>query len=134
MIKHLLAWLIILLSCRTLLSQAPAWQWAVEASSGSPETALDVCYDAFSSDIYAAGSFQGNLSAKYGASFTGAYGGTDGFLAKYDQLGNVIWAIKVGGSNNDVITGVATDVSGNVYISGSFEGTADFDPSAASFT
>jgi hypothetical protein len=38
------------------------------------------------------------------------------------------WAGSVGSSITDVVTGVDTDSLGNVYISGAFTGTADFDP------
>ncbi len=44
------------------------------------------------------------------------------FLAKYDTTGNLIWAKNLGGINNDIATGISTDVTGNVYVTGSFIG------------
>ncbi len=42
------------------------------------------------------------------------------FLAKYDASGNVLWAKSVGGLSADYGNAVALDVSGNVYVTGSF--------------
>ena len=39
------------------------------------------------------------------------------------------WAFNVGGTSNEYGRAVATDDSGNVYITGFFEGTVNFDPS-----
>jgi Beta-propeller repeat/Secretion system C-terminal sorting domain len=41
------------------------------------------------------------------------------------------WAKKLSGTNNEGANGVTTDASGNVYVTGSFEGTVDFDPGTA---
>ncbi|MBL0070860.1 MAG: SBBP repeat-containing protein [Bacteroidetes bacterium] len=43
------------------------------------------------------------------------------FLTKYDSSGNVLWAKCAGGTSvNAVSNSVATDLYGNVYITGSF--------------
>ncbi len=47
-------------------------------------------------------------------------GNLDIFLAKFDPDGNVIWATSAGGINFEAGLGVATDVEGHVYITGSF--------------
>jgi len=52
----------------------------------------------------------------------------DIFFAKYDNNGNFIWAKSAGGNNGDYCYGIASDNAGNVYITGSFADTADFDP------
>ncbi len=49
-------------------------------------------------------------------------------LSKFDSLGNFEWARTWGGSDNDRSQGVAVDSSGNVYVTGWFNGTVDFDP------
>lgn len=45
-------------------------------------------------------------------------GTTDGFVVKFDSLGNRIWATYYGGTANDWSRGIACDDSGNVYICG----------------
>ncbi|MEQ9413715.1 MAG: SBBP repeat-containing protein, partial [Cyclobacteriaceae bacterium] len=57
-------------------------------------------------------------------------GNLDILLAKFDEgsLTNT-WAYNIGGSNVDFTGGLAVDFSGNIYITGSFIGSVDFDPS-----
>ena len=43
---------------------------------------------------------------------------THGYLAKHDAAGNVIYATYLGGSSQDGVTAIATDIQGNVYIAG----------------
>ena len=57
----------------------------------------------------------------------------DIFISKLDASGNFVWAKSIGGSNEDRGYSIATDASGNVYISGQFSGTVDFDPGAGIF-
>ena len=120
-----------IVSPATLFGQAD-WQWAVDASSINTEEALDVAIDTTNGFAYVVGRWDGSLDAVYGAGvgaqdFTATYGGEDGFLAKYDLLGNLIWAIKVGGPNDDALTGVAVGGLGNVFVTGYFDGIAEYE-------
>jgi hypothetical protein len=54
-----------------------------------------------------------------------AVGSSDIFLAKYNTSGNYVWAFAVGTSSFEQAFGVTVVVSGNSYITGSFNGTAD---------
>jgi hypothetical protein len=60
--------------------------------------------------------------------------GTDFFLAKYNSLGNYVWANGFGGSGTDYGIGVDVDASGNSVITGQFDYTVDFDPGAGTQT
>ena len=53
------------------------------------------------------------------------------FFAKYDSLGNFIWAKQINGTGNDNGTSITLDPSGNILITGNYTGTNDFDPDSA---
>jgi len=50
----------------------------------------------------------------------------DGFIAKYDTAGNVVWAAKFGGTNIDRGWGIAVDTNRNCYVTGFFNSTNFF--------
>lgn len=54
---------------------------------------------------------------------------SDVFLAKYSSSGESLWAISLGAEGSDEGRGITTDGAGNVYITGAFSHTVDFDPS-----
>ena len=53
------------------------------------------------------------------------------FVEKLDSNGGFIWANSIGG-NAAYTEAIAIDTENSVYITGGFEGTVDFDPSASS--
>jgi len=57
----------------------------------------------------------------------------DVFIAQYDAAGNFIWARQFSGSFLDVPNSISSDASGNIYITGVFFGTTDFNPGPAVF-
>lgn len=59
--------------------------------------------------------------------------GTSGFVAKLDSSGNLIWAALTGTGDIHFAEDVAVDQSGNIFTSGYFYRTVDFDPSTATF-
>ncbi len=44
---------------------------------------------------------------------------TDGFIAKYSDIGDQLWIIRLRGSGNDKINGNVGDTYGNIYVCGS---------------
>lgn len=62
-------------------------------------------------------------------------GGTDIFVARYDRDGNLKWAESAGGAGADEGRGIAvSDLSGEVFVAGGFQGTATFDLGGANET
>lgn len=55
-------------------------------------------------------------------------GSTNIYLAKYDPSGNLIWGISAGSTGTDIASGLAIDAAGDIYLTGRFTGTVDFDP------
>ncbi len=52
----------------------------------------------------------------------------DAFVQKTNANGELEWAVSVGGTMFDYGTGISSDDQGNVYITGYFDETVDFDP------
>lgn len=97
--------------------------WAKKAGSDYDDYGLGITVDA-SGSIFVSGAFQD--VGVFGSVNLVSAGGSDGFFAKLDSAGNMLWATKVGGTGDDVAQSVDDDASGNVYLTGSFNGVANF--------
>ena len=87
-------------------------------------------------NVYTTGYFSGTIDFDPGAgtfNLTSSPAGSDVFISKLDSDGNFLWAKNFGGTGSDIGNSLAIDSIGNVYITGNFEGTADFDPGAGTF-
>jgi hypothetical protein len=80
--------------------------------------------------IYTTGYFYSTADFDPGAGTTNlsSAGDADIFVSKLDASGNYVWAKSMGGISGDVGYSIDMDALGNVYISGYFQGAADFDP------
>lgn len=58
----------------------------------------------------------------------------DIFVLKLDNTGNFIFARSMGGLENDFVADMSIDANQNVYITGDFRSTADFDPGPGVYT
>jgi hypothetical protein len=61
-------------------------------------------------------------------------GTTDWFVAKYDNSGNHILSFTVGGTGQDQAHRITTDNQQNIYVTGWFRTSANFNPNGASIT
>ena len=82
--------------------------------------------------VYVTGNFQGTADFDPGAGVDNhtAAGSNDIFVQKMDATGDFLWVKAFGGSGNDSGRSINVDASGNVYTTGFFQGTVDFDPGA----
>jgi hypothetical protein len=89
-------------------------------------TGLDLSHNlvADSSGIYLTGTFVS--TASFGPTNLTSAGGSDIFVTHLDTSGNFVWSDRMGGSAADEGWGLALDGSGNLYVTGDFEGTAKF--------
>ncbi len=75
---------------------------------------------------FVVGTFDGPSS--FGEVHLASAGGNDVFVTALDADAKVLWAVAVGGPGADEGRGIALAPSGDLYVTGSFSGTADFDP------
>src|SRR6185369_13456732 len=67
-----------------------------------------------------------NGTAAFGPYNLTSAGSTDIFVAKLDSNGTVRWAKRMGSPFQDVGYGLTVDMSGSLYATGYFSGTAAF--------
>jgi len=107
------------------------WASATAGSGSSVAQAEGLTFDG-SGDTVATGIFAGavNFNPSGAAANLTSAGSTDIFVQKLDPSGNVLWAESVGSPDVDEGAGVAADASGNLYVTGTFAMTANFNPAA----
>ena len=108
--------------------------WARSMGGTGSERGNSITTDALG-NVYTTGWFQNTVdfdpgSGVFNLTSNGSY---DIFIQKLDANGNFIWAINMGGTSADLGNSITTDASGNVYTTGEFQDTVDFDPGAGTF-
>jgi uncharacterized protein (TIGR03437 family) len=86
----------------TLAANGDIWVAGTTASIGNPPTA--------------------NFQVTTDALQPTAGGNYDGFLARFDSSGNLLYGTYLGGSGYDSVGGIALDPAGNIYLTGSSYG------------
>ncbi|NCR87629.1 MAG: hypothetical protein GPI90_24975, partial [Microcystis aeruginosa K13-05] len=89
--------------------------WVKQFSTSSHDYAEGISSDS-NGNVYVSGKTFGSF---LGYTNLGLY---DAFVAKYDGNGNQLWLRQFGTSGDDEITGISSDSSNNVYVTGSTKG------------
>ena len=107
--------------------------WVNTFGGSGDDRSLSITHDS-NGNVYSTGYFSGNVDFDNGPNtfILSSSGSSDAFITKYDKNGNFVWARKFSGSDEIRGLRIAVDKLGNVYTTGSFEGTADFNPGFAS--
>jgi hypothetical protein len=105
--------------------------WAKSFGGSSTDSGDSIAVDS-TGNVYTTGYFQVTADFDPGAGTSNliSSGGFEAFVSKLDSSGNFLWAKKLGGAANEFASSIAVDSTGNVYSTGMFEGTSDFDPGA----
>lgn len=108
--------------------------WAKKMGGSLSDYGLSIELDQFG-NIYTTGYFQGiaDFDPNGGVYNMTSAGSEDFFILKLNASGNFVWAKRIGGTSFDESQDITIDVSGNVYTTGTFRYTADFDPGVGSF-
>lgn len=110
-------------------------KWARRVGANQDDAGHDVAVDA-NGNVYYTGWYKQTVDFNPGigtANLTSLSGSYDVFISKLDSSGNFQWAKTIGTSNDDDGSAITIDNWGNVYVTGYFAGTCDFDPGASTY-
>jgi gliding motility-associated-like protein len=105
--------------------------WATNTTSNNSQAIASIAVDA-TQNVYTLGHFRGTVDFDPGTGISSLtpFGQWDVYLTKTGPSGNFISVQRLGGTDFDFGGSIGIDAAGNVYLSGVFQGTADFDPGA----
>jgi hypothetical protein len=105
--------------------------WVKSFGGTSNDAARSITLDA-NGNIYVTGNFQGtcDFDPSSGTSTLTSVGNNDAFVLKLNSNGDLLWVRNIGSTNDDRGYSLKVDAVGNVYTTGQFSGSADFDLTA----
>lgn len=117
-----------------IAGNAQTYQWANKFGDASEQIGTRVYLDQTSGKSFTSGHFKGTVDFDPGTGTTALTSGTgyNAYIASYTTTGALIWAKSFySASGESYISGVVTDASLNVYISGYYKSEMDVDPGSA---
>jgi hypothetical protein len=116
------------------LDSSGNYVWAKKFHGWQDEFGYAITLDG-SGNIYSTGYFDGivDFDPRSGVYNLPGGGTFDAYISKLDSSGNFIWAGQLGGTNYTRGNAITTDASGNIYCTGEFNDTTDFDPGVGVF-
>jgi hypothetical protein len=109
----------------TKLNSSGAHQWTTTFGDTSTDVGYGVAVDG-SSNVHVTGKFVGTVNFGAGNVTSVGVGTVDVFVTKLNSSGAHQWTTTLGGTGGQVGKGVAVDSSGNVHVTGEFNGTVNF--------
>jgi hypothetical protein len=107
--------------------------WVKQIKGTGQELDCNIAIDQ-SGNVFSTGDFYGtaDFDPDEGNFNFNALGTSDIYILKLNTSGNFEWARKIGGNqqNTDIGNDIVTDLAGNIYSTGGFAGTVDFNPSS----
>ncbi len=113
----------------TALAQSVKLDWANSLAGDSYDACKAIALDD-AGNVYATGYFSTTVDFDAGPGIYNltAINAEDAYMAKYDPAGKLIWAKTIGDFRYQAGNALTLDASGNIYVTGIFFGTTDFDP------
>lgn len=112
-----------------ITAQTTVLDWAKSFNSDIDSYGISVTADA-NGNTFTVGTFRGTCDFDPGpGTFNLTSTGVQSvFVKKLDPSGNLVWVKHFAGNNTTGITSVTLDNIGNIYTTGHYQGTVDFDP------
>lgn len=120
-----------------LLPQAAlnqVFDWVNSIGSTGNDYGNTICTDS-TGNVYVAGfiSATASFESEQNQVTLPSEGMKDVFVVKYTPEGNIIWAKTFGGPEDDEANSIDVDSDGNVYVSGFYSNSVDFDPNQGTY-
>lgn len=115
------------------LSSEGIFQWVRRMGGPSTDVGWDITVDT-ANNVLTTGQFGSTVDFNPSNSATNnltSAGSSDIFVQKLSSSGSFVWAKRLGGRGADRGSAIRTDAANQVYTTGSFSGTADFNPSGS---
>jgi hypothetical protein len=107
-------------------SSAGVWAWSKTIGGDNYDQGNGIAADG-ADNVFLTGNFGvSSAGVNFGGAALFSAGATDGFIAKYSPTGGHLWSKRFGSTGTDSGIGVGADATGNVYVTGTFEGSVDF--------
>lgn len=117
------------------LTSSGSYSWAVNFGGNNYDIGNGIATDA-SNNVYITGNFLSvaDFDPGVGTYTVSTAGSNDIFVVKLSSFGSFVWASTFGGTSSDRGISISVDASGNVYTTGEFHTTCDFDPGVGTYT
>lgn len=125
----------LLATATSLYAQNPTFEWVKQIGGNAMAVASTIATD-LNENLLVGGHFTGTVDLDPGeatANFT-SNGYSDAYIQKLDADGILLWVKKFGGVSEEFAHSTTTDTFGNVYMTGVFAYTVDFNPAGAPAT
>ncbi|MFM9986710.1 MAG: SBBP repeat-containing protein [Flavobacteriales bacterium] len=118
------------------LSASGDFIWTKTIGASMVEWGQSIALDSYGG-LYVTGFFQNTVDFNPGSEVANlvSLGNDDIFICKFDDSGNYVWSLSMGGSapfDGDRGQSIAVDSEGTIYTTGWFFGSVDFDPGIGS--
>jgi hypothetical protein len=108
------------------LNEAGEILWAHQIGGENLDEANAIATD-LNGNVYVLGRFLGNVDFDPGPGEEIVFGSSDFYLAKYDTDGNFQWMSNFNSVASEALA-LETDAAGNIFVTGTFQGTVSFMP------
>ncbi len=111
------------------LDQSGNFVWAKRLGGEGTVYCYPIALDAFG-NVYTSGSFSGTMDSdpNMGTNTMTSIGAYNIFISKLNSSGNFLWSANLGAGS---AVSMVLDTKGNIYSTGGFEKTTDFDPDSS---
>lgn len=115
-------------------AQVPTYAWAISEGGSDFDGAHSVATDA-AGDIITTGYFSGTVDFDPGPAthFLTASTSPNFYVQKLSRTGQLLWVRSFVSTSYNEGNALDVDYLGNIYVTGKFHGTVDFDPGAGTF-